>query len=376
MQLRFLIFSILLMTFSSPAFADSNTIKVGVLYNLTGDMAAIDQPGLHGMELAKEIINERGGILGKKLSLVVSDCRSNIDSTLMASQILAGQKDMTAVVGLNDTDYVMTAAPAVTAKDIVFITAGATMQNLPYMYGKYFFMAAFGDNMQARAVAKFAKRRLNSENCFVATDISTEFTKTLSKYFKRRYRKYGGKIIDEVWYNTGAEEYPMPDSNEPNPDVLFISSIPPDVPGYVTQLRKAGNNQPIVSGDGFDTPGLKKVPEEYAHDIYFATHVALDNPDPMVQEFVENFERMFGEQPASGFAALGYDTIMLLAQAIEKAASADPEAVRKALTSTSDFKGITGKISYPEGIRVPMKTVDIVRYSDGKLSFVEQISPN
>ncbi len=376
MRLRFFICLILVLTLSATAFADSKSIKVGVLYNLTGEMAAIDQPGLHGMELAKEIINERGGILGKKISLVVSDCRSNIDATLMASQILSGQDDMTAVVGLNDTDYVMTAAPAVTAKNIVFITAGATMQNLPYMYGKYFFMAAFGDNMQARAVAKFAKRRLNTTNCFVGTDISTEFTKTLSKYFKRRYRKYGGKIIDEVWYNTGTKEYPLPDEKETTPDVLFLSSVPPDAPGYVTQVRTAGNSQPIVSGDGFDTPGLKNIPEEFAHDIYFATHVALDNPDPQVQEFVENYERMFGEKPASGFAALGYDTIMLLAQAIEKAGSSAPEQVRQALTGTSGFKGVTGEITYPEGIRVPMKTVDIVRYSNGEFTFVEQISPN
>ncbi|WP_432738164.1 ABC transporter substrate-binding protein [Maridesulfovibrio sp. FT414] len=376
MRLRIFFSFVLVLMLSTGALADSKSIKVGVLYNLTGGMAAIDQPGLHGMELAKEVINSKGGLLGKKVSLVISDCRSNTDSTLMASQILAGQDDMTAVVGLNDTDYVMVAAPAVTAKNIVFITAGATMQNLPYMYGKYFFMAAFGDNMQARAVAKFAKRRLNSENCFVGTDISTEFTKTLSKYFKRRYRKYGGKIVDEVWYNTGTKEYPMPNGKDATPDVLFLSSIPPDVPGYVTQIRSAGNNQPIVSGDGFDTPGLKNIPAEYAHDIYFATHVALDNPAPVVQEFVEEYEKMFGVKPESGFAALGYDTVMLLAQAIERAGSADPEKVREALTATSGFKGVTGEISYPEGTRVPMKTVDIIRYSEGSFSFVEQISPN
>lgn len=375
MWLRFFLL-VMLLQLSSTAFAGSDTIKVGVLYNLTGGMAAIDQPGLHGMELAKDIINEAGGVLGKKLSLVVSDCRSNLDSTTMASQILAGQDGMTAVVGLNDTDYVMAAAPAVTARNIVFITAGATMQNLPYMYGKNFFMAAFGDNMQARAVAKFAKRRLKTDKCFVGTDISNEFTKTLSKYFKRRYRKYGGKIIDEVWYNSGDDKYPLPQKGEVVPDVLFMSSIPPDAPKYVTAVRSAGYNQPIVSGDGFDTPGLKDIPAEYAHSIYFATHVALDNPDPMVQEFVDSYEHTFGDKPESGFAALGYDTIMLLVHAIEKAGSASPEAVREALTATSDFKGVTGEFSYPEGMRVPRKSVDIVKYSNGTFSFVEQISPN
>lgn len=364
------------MILCTPAFAGEKIIKVGVLYNLTGGMAAIDRPGLRGMELAKEILNSGGGIMGRKLSLVISDCRSNLDSAAMASEALAGQDDVVAVIGLNDTDYVMAAAPAITAENILFITAGATMQNLPYMYGKNFFMAAFGDNMQARAVAKFAKRRLETSRSFVGTDISNEFTKTLSKYFKRRYRKYGGSVIEEGWYSSGDAEYPLPKGEEKNPDLLFMSSIPPDAPKYITAARKAGFNQPIVSGDGFDTPGLLDIPAEYAHSIYFATHVALDNPDPQVQEFVDSYERMFGVRPESGFAALGYDTVMLLAHAIEKAGVAKSESVRDALAKTSGFKGVTGEFFYPEGIRVPMKSVDIVRYQNGIFSFVEQVSPN
>lgn len=372
----YLIISFCFLIFSSTALAANDTIKVGVLYNLTGSMAAIDQPGLHGMELAKKIINSEGGLLGKKLSLVISDCRSSLDATIIASEVLAGQNGITALVGLNDTDYVMAAAPAATSRDIIFITAGATMQNLPYMYGKNFFMTAFGDNMQARAVAKFAKRRLKTDRCFVGTDISNEFTKTLSKYFKRRYRKYGGKIVDEVWYNSDKKPYPLPENKELNPDLLFMSTIPPDAPGYIIQARSAGFDQPIVSGDGFDTPGLLEIPAEYAHSIYFATHIALDNPDPTVQEFVDSYENMFGTKPESGFAALGYDTIMLLAQAISRADSAKPDQVREALATTKGFKGVTGKFSYPEGVRVPMKSVDIISYSNGTFSFVEQISPN
>ncbi|NDV27791.1 ABC transporter substrate-binding protein [Desulfovibrio sp. JC010] len=376
MWFRLAVSLLLTAVFCVPAFAGEKTIKVGVLYNLTGGMAAIDRPGLHGMELAKEIINSGGGILGRKLSLVISDCRSNLDSAAMASEALAGQDNMVAVIGLNDTDYVMAAAPAITAKDRIFITAGATMQNLPYMYGKYFFMTAFGDNMQARAVAKFARRRLETSRCFVGTDISNEFTKTLSKYFKRRYRKYGGAVVGEVWYNSGAQEYPLPKSDEKDPDLIFMSSIPPDAPKYITEARKAGFNQPIVSGDGFDTPGLLNIPAQYGHSIYFATHVALDNPEPMVQEFVDSYTRMFGEGPESGFAALGYDTVMLLAQAIEKSGVAESEKVREVLSKTTGFKGVTGEFYYPEGIRVPMKTVDIVKYENGTFSFVEQISPN
>lgn len=360
---------------SGSSFAAEKTIKIGVLYNLTGPMAAIDQPGLHGMELAQEVINSNGGVLGKKVNLIISDCRSNLDYTAYAASTLAGEKGIVAVSGLNDTDYAIAAAPAVTTKNLVFLTAGATMQNLPYMYGKYFFMTAFGDNMQARAVAKFAKRRLNTGRCFVGTNISSEFAKTLSKYFKRRYRKYGGKIIKEDLFNSEDVTYPLP-KNGDNPDLLFISITSPDVAKYVTEIRKAGFEQPVVSGDGFDTPELLNIPEEYAHSIYFATHVAFDNPAPIVQDFVERYEKMFGVAPESGFAALGYDTVMLLAQAVARAGSTDSDAIRTALADTAGFKGVTGEISYPEGVRIPDKSVDIVRFANRTVSFVEQILPN
>ncbi|SMF15364.1 ABC transporter substrate-binding protein [Desulfovibrio gilichinskyi] len=360
---------------AGSAVAAENTIKIGVLYNLTGPMAVIDQPGFHGMELAQDVINSEGGVLGKKISLIVSDCRSNLDATADAASTLAGEKGIVAVSGLNDTDYAIAAAPAVTTKNMVFLTSGATMQNLPYMYGKYFFMTAFGDNMQARAVAKFAKRRLNTTRCFVGTNISSEFAKTLSKYFKRRYQKYGGKVVKEDWFNTGDATYPLPKEGD-NPDLFFLSTIPPDVAKYVTEVRAAGFEQPIASGDGFDTPGLLNIPQEYAHSIYFATHVAFDNPAPEVQDFVERYEKMFGVTPESGFAALGYDSVMLLAKAITKAGSTDPEAIRASLAETKEFRGVTGEISYPEGVRVPDKSVDIVRFSNGTVSFVEQIAPN
>ncbi|OEU66675.1 MAG: ABC transporter substrate-binding protein [Desulfovibrio sp. S3730MH75] len=357
------------------ALAGSDTIKVGVLYNLTGNMAVIDQPGLHGMELARDVINSEGGVLGKKLSLIVGDCQSNLDKTAMAAGNLANEDGIVAVIGLNDVDYVMAAAPAVTTKGLLFVTAGATMQNLPYMYGKNFFMTAFGDNMQARAAAKFAKRRLKTTRCFVGTDISSEFCKTLSKYFKRRYRKYGGTVVDEVWYNADSKGYPLPKDAD-KPDVLFMSSLPFDAPKYVIEARKAGFDQPIVSGDGFDTPGLADKPDEYAYSIYFATHVAYDNPADEVSSFVKKYENMFGVGPESGFAALGYDTVMLLAQAMVRAGTIESEPVRAAMASTAGFKGVTGEISYPEGIRVPNKSVDIVKYTNGTFSFVEQVSPN
>ncbi len=371
---------------SGPAYAGDRYVRIGVLYNLTGDKAQVDSPGFRGMELARDVINSNGGVLGKKLLLVAADCKSEPDKVELAAETLAAQEGITILAGLNDSEDAMVAVPSATSRDKLFVTAGSTLQNLPYMFGKYCYMAAFGDNMQARAASKYAARRLETSKAWIATDISNEYTKNLGKYYKRSFRKYGGRVLNDVWYTRGNATFPMPpsdvsgdkDSEEKveSPDVLFLASTSGSAPGNVTALRKAGFEQPVMGGDSFDTKLMESMEDKYATQIFITTHVAYDNPSPVVQNFVNLYRKKYGDDPENGYAALGYDTVMLIAEAVERAQSIDPEEVRMAFAETEDFEGVTGKISYPEGMRVPFKTVDIVRFEHGTFSFMEQILPN
>lgn len=365
------------------AWSGTNIIKIGVLYNLTGKKASIDTPGFRGMELARDEINSNGGLLGKKLVLIAADCRSEADRTALAAESMASNSEIHIMAGLNDSQDAMVAVPYATSRKKLFIIAGSTVQTLPYMFGKFCYMTAFGDSMQARAAVKFAMRRLGVSKAWIATDISNDDTKTLGKYYKKSCRKYGGKVLETILYNGGNQTFPASaliktkdgDATQ-NPDAIFMASVLSDAVPGITALRKAGFNQPILAGDDFDNPCLESLDYDNDSQIYITTHVSFDNPNPVVQHFVNSYRKKYGTDPENSFSALGYDTVMLIARAIEKAGNDNSDDVRKAFAETKGYEGVTGTIIYPEGMRVPYKTVDIVKFEHGSFSFVDQILPN
>lgn len=160
---------------------------------------------------------------------------------------------------------------------------------------------------------------------------------------------------------------------DPAPDAVFISAIPGEAGLTVKQIREAGINIPIVSGDGFDTQLVSTVPgPDLANDVWFSTHTYLADERPEVGQFIDDYTAEYGHAPENSFAPLGYDAVKLLANAITRAESAEPAAIRDALQATRDFPAVTGTISYTRDSMVPPKPISIISVQGGAFS-VESI---
>ncbi len=358
-----------------------DTIRIGALYNVTGGMSSIDAPGLNGMKLAVEEVNAAGGVLGRRIELLTEDGKTDqtINANIMSRFV---SQKVVAVAGLNDTSFVLAAGPIAQKAKVPFVTAGATAPQIPEQVGDYMFMAPFGDDAQAFAIADYAFKTLKARNAWLLTDQAYDFTLTLSKFFKERWGKLGGTIALEDIYRSGDVDFSAQitrlRAQRPAPDVLFVSAIPNEAGLIVKQVRQAGIKTPIVSGDGFDTPLVVDVPgKELADGVYFSTHayVQRDSPKPVVRRFVAAYQKAYGRAPENAFAALGYDTLKLVADAVERAGSAEPTRIRDALAATKGFEGVTGTIGYSGGSRVPKKGVTIIRVAGGRLQFAAEVTP-
>lgn len=354
-------------------------LRLGAVFNLTGPMAAIDVPGLEGAQLAAERINAAGGVLGRPVQLVVRDGASDTATVAAAVRELVEQEKVSAVLGLGDSTYVLAAAPEATRRGVPFLTSGATLPSLPDTLGPFLFMAAFGDDAQAEAVALFAREKLKAGSAAVLANRAFDFTRTLDESFRQAFARLGGAVACHTPYGAGDTTFPealTALAALPAPaDVLFASSVPQDAVPLVRAMRRAGFTGPILSGDGFDTPLLDQLAPDHARGVYYATHVAYDDPDPLVQRFVNDHLARYGRAPQSGFSALGYDAVGLLADAVRRAGAADPAKVRDSLAATRSFVGVTGAIAYPAGSRVPQKPVDILGFDQGRFRFVSEIRP-
>jgi branched-chain amino acid transport system substrate-binding protein len=353
----------------------AETIKIGALYNLTGGMSSIDAPALNGAKLQAKLINEKGGLLGKELDVIGIDTKTDQKAAATgAKKALAN--GVVAGIGYGDTTFVMAAAPLFQQKGVPFVTSGATHPMLPKWVGDYMFMTPFGDDDQSFAIADYSVNKLGAKNVVVWTDNSMDFTKALSKFYKQRVKELGGNVVLEDFFMMGDKDFSAQIARlknaSPKADAVFISAIPNEAGLTVKQIREAGLNLPIVSGDGFDTELVTSVPgDKLANDVYFSTHTYREDNRPEVVAFVAAYEKEYGRPPENAFAALGFDAVGLIADAIQRAGTTDGKALRAALAGTQGFKAVTGEITYSRPSGVPMKGVSIISVHDGKYKVEE-----
>jgi branched-chain amino acid transport system substrate-binding protein len=354
----------------------ADTIKLGALYNLTGGMSSIDAPALNGAKLQAKLINEQGGLLGKQIEVIGIDTKTDQKAAATGAK-KALSAGVVAGLGYGDTTFVMAAAPLFQKKGVPFVTSGATHPMLPQWVGDYMFMTPFGDDDQSFAIADYTVKKLAAKNVVVWTDNSMDFTKALSKFYKQRLKELGANVMLEDFFMMGDKDFSAQIARlknaSPKPDAVFISAIPNEAGLTVKQIREAGLTLPIVSGDGFDTELVTTVPgDKLANDVFFSTHTYREDNRPEVLAFVDAYQKEYGRPPENAFAALGFDAVGLIADAIKRAGTTEGKALREALASTKGFKAVTGEISYTRPTGVPMKGVSIISVHNGKYK-VEEI---
>jgi branched-chain amino acid transport system substrate-binding protein len=357
-------------------------IKIALLYNGTGPMAPIDEPSYKGALLAAKIINAKGGIANAgKLELIPLDTKSDA-TRAMSAYSDERHKDVVAAIGYGDSTFVIAAAPSFLDKGIPFITPGATLPKLIPMLGDRLFMVAYGDNAQSKAIADYTYKELNIKKIAVWTDTSMEFTLALSDTFKYFFTESGGTVLYEDKFKSGGPTPPdlseMVEklrTSEPKPEAVFVSAVPEEAALSVKLLRNGGIGIPIVSGDGFDSQlVLKAETAKPVTSVYFSTHSYRGEKRPEVTGFLEAYKKEYGVEPEDAFAALGFDALNILADAIRRAGSADKDAIAKALSETKDFKAVTGTMTM-RPYMPPAKPVAIVEIKDGKYTLVHTWNP-
>jgi len=358
-----------------------NTIKIGMIYNMTGSQASLDAPSANGAKLAAKEVNAAGGVLGKKIELAAFDGKSDAATIANSATQLTQTDKVVAMLGFSDSDMVMAAAPTAAKAGIVFVTSGATSPKLPDQVPDYLYLACFGDNVQAAAGAEYAFNTMKAKTVYLLIDKGMEYTLLLGKYFKDRFTELGGKVVLEDNYQTGDKDYSAQITKlrglKAAPDMLYIAAGPDDVGTIVKQFRDAGVKKPIMGGDGYDTPLLVQVAGAGAEGVYFTTHSLMDASlgTDAVKAFIAAYQAEYKTPPENAFAGLGYDTVKLLVDAIKRAGSADPKAIREALNDTKDLPGVTGAITFQPGSRIPQKGVTVILVKDGKFTLAQEVVP-
>ena len=365
---------------ASPAAAPSGEpIKIGSPYNLTGGYASIDNPAANGSSWRSRRSTRPAASSGGHWRSSSRTASSDVPTITSVAKKLVEEDGVNVMAGLTDTSYMLAAGPVAQEAGIPFLDVGGTAPLITTV-GDYIFMLPFGDNVQAAVAAEFAHEQ-GWKTAALLLDEAMDYTKFLAKYFKDRFtmEDIGGQIVSELSYSMGDTDFSAQLTEfknlDPQPDFLFISANPGEIGTIVRQARDLGLTMPIVGGDGYDTPLLAELGGDAATNVFFTTHQGIYDKTPISEAFNAAYEAEYGNPPEAVFAALGYDGIKLMADAITRAGTIDGAAVRDALAATQGFEGVTGTISYEPGSRIPSKSVALIEVVDGKNNLLKIVVP-
>ncbi|MEG6522133.1 ABC transporter substrate-binding protein [Desulfotomaculum sp. 1211_IL3151] len=361
--------------------ADATEIIIGGNLELSGAVATYGTALKNGAELYFDEVNAGEGVLGKQIKFKVLDNKSETtESTNVATRLITQDKAV-AIFGAATSGNTMGAMQVAMDNKVPIITPSGTALEVTVdpntnQVRDYVFRTCFIDPFQGIVMSNFASNELKAKTAVIYVDNQSPYAKGLAQFFEEAFVKQGGKIIGKEAFVPEDQDFKatLTKIKNLNPDVIYLPAYYEAVGKIVKQAREIGFTAPFLGADGWDSPKLVEIAgANPLNGTYFTNHYSSQQDDPIVKEFVEKYQAKYGQIPDT-FAALGYDTAILLVDAIKRSGDATPEKINEALAATKDLQTVTGKLSVDEQHN-PVKGAVILEMKDGKQVYNTYVTP-
>ncbi len=364
---------------------DDNTLRIGAIVEMTGDMPAVGASSRNAAQLAVSELNAAGGITvaGKvyQVELLVEDNAAKSDQSAAAANKLITQDNVLAIVGPNASLGAIPASEIAEASQTLLITPWSTnpkttLDNRTGEPKKYVFRACFTDPFQGQVLARFITEKLGAKTAGVLYDVASEAPKSQAELFRKTFEELGGRVVAFETYTTGDRDFSaqLTKIKSVNPDVVFLPAYYNDVGLIAQQARRQGIERPLVGSDAWSSPELIKLSEGAVEGAYFANHYAADIATPAAKKFIGAYQQKYGNAP-DDVAALTYDSFGLLFEALRKASAPERQALRDAMAGVSGYTGVTGDIRFTPGSGDPVKSAVIMQVKGDRFTWVMNAAP-
>lgn len=361
--------------------ANGDTIKIGANLELSGGVASFGSSISKGIDLAVEEINKAGGVDGKEIEIIKVDNKSEGSEATSGAIRLTSKEKVTAIIGAATSGNTVAQAQIANKSKTILLTPSGTSPNVTVnkdgSVNEFAFRTSFIDPFQGTVAANFAANELKIKNVAIFSDSSSDYAKGLAKSFKETFGEAGGKIVAEEAYVAKDTDFrsTLTRIKSAKPDFIFIPGYYEEVGLIVKQAREMGIDVPLMGADGWDSPKLVELAgAEALNNTFITNHYSSEDPDEKIQKFVKSFSDKYDGASPDAFNALGYDSVYLLADAIERAGDLDTTKIKDELAATKDLSLVTGNVTIDEQHN-PIKSATILEYKDGKQVFNTKVNP-
>lgn len=347
--------------------------KIGMQYT-----AELFQASRRGAELAAKEINASGGINGMPLELLIRDNKRTPEHGIAVAEEFILHDNVHALVGPEFSTIAVQVGPVAQRYGVPMMTTAATNPAVTGA-GDYVFMAAFTDSFQGKVMARLAYEDFESRTAAILNIADDVYSAGLADTFAHAFTHHGGEVVLRDSYPVDALEFgeQLAKVAAAMPDVVFVPGFTPDSPLIVKQGTELGIDTIWLGADGWDLPDLLETGGVALNGTYFSSYfsnVAPAHELPIEsQQFTASYHAEYGEHP-NGLAALAYDAIYLVAQAMQRAGNLDKAAIRAQIAETYNYSGATQLAGYDVNHHAEKSAV-INTISNDEIVFFRLIQP-
>jgi branched-chain amino acid transport system substrate-binding protein len=351
-----------------------DTIKIGEFASMTGKEATFGQFADKGTRQAIEEVNAAGGVLGRKIELLLEDNQSKPGESATIVKKFISRDKVVAVLGEIVSSRTLEAAPICQNARIPLVSPGATAPEVT-MKGDYIFRACFIDPFVGTITAKFARDTLKVRRAAILSSVSSAQSVGLAKFFRERFTAEGGTIVAEQKFSEGDKDFraQLTAIKATGAEGIFIPAYYTEAALICKQARDLGLTVPLLGTDGWESADFLAIGGAAVEGCYLVTHYSPENQSPLVAAFNARFQQRWGV-PSNALSALGYDSAMMLIDALKRAGTTDGPKLRDALATTKNFAGVAGTITL-DANRNSTKSAVVLTVKHGRFAFLQDVSP-
>ena len=346
---------------------DKDSIKIGVIGPLTGDIAQYGTSTIDGFKLRVKEINAAGGIKGKKIELVIADSKGDPQEAISIFKKMVSQDKVDFIVGEVASTASLAISDFAQKAKVPMLTPTSTLFDITK--GKdYVFRVTFTDPYQGVAMAKYVKER-GIKNITILINTSNDYDVALAQAFKEQAEKDVIKISEEKYTKDDKDfKSVLTKVKAQNPEAVFIPDYYNTVGLILTQANEIGLKTQFLGGDGWD--GIQTNFGAVAEGGIFASQFAPDDPSEIVQKFIKAYKAEYNTEPII-FSALGYDAGTVVEAALNSAKDLSRESIKEAFKASNIDNLVTGSLKFDEN-RNPEKKVSFIEVKNGKLTLKDK----
>jgi len=364
-----------LLFFTTGILYAKDTIKIGLIAPLTGDVKTYGESSRNAFIIALEEYAKNGKYI---IEPVIADDKNDPTEGANAALKLITQDKVAAISGPLTSKVAIPVSDISNKNRVPMISGAATNPKVTIYEGKrkpYVFRACYIDPFQGTVSANFALKELKAKTAAVLYDVGNDYSKGLSEYFRSTFIKGKGAVVAYESYQKDDVDFSALISKIAlkKPDVIYLPDYYNKVALVARQIREKGLKSIMLGSDGWDSPELMKIAGNALMGSYFTNHYSPDRKDPIAGAFIKRYREKHGTVP-DALAALSYDATMILLKAIDSVKKPTQEEITKYLSTLKNHKGVTGNISFDKNGDA-VKSVVLLKVDRNKVKYMTTINP-